>query len=98
MLVNVRDLSVKEQDRFVLGWELAGGYIGDAENCEEDPWCCPWFYETVIRVDGHTPEEWGASWWYQNEEEIAAQIQADEEYERSLWESEPEEELPLETC
>lgn len=56
------------QARFCAGWNAAGGYTGDAEAAT--PWACPWTYADYIRVSGRTPEEWGASWWASNREEI----------------------------
>lgn len=62
-----------------------GGYIETDHNPDfgGDPFCCPWLYQDVIEVNGHTPEEWGAAWWEKCRPEILA-IALNEE--KKVWE------------
>ena len=63
--LNTESLPEEEQKRFVHGWKSNGGYIETDVNPDfnGDPFCCPWLYQNVIEVHGHTPEDWGAAWW-----------------------------------
>lgn len=63
-------LTEEQQAAFIEGWENAGGYADDLDECSPYPWCCPWLWSAEIFVDGDTPEEWGASWWDQCKNEI----------------------------
>lgn len=65
------------QNRFIAGWEGAGGYMDDLDSPR--PWCCPWLY-TDITVDGDTPEQWGASYWAQSQEEVERLLAEEDEY------------------
>lgn len=68
--VDTTKFSEEERDRFVDGWEEAGGNCDDAE-CS-DPWFAPWYWKPEIIVRGTTPEEWGADFYRQSKHEIEA--------------------------
>lgn len=67
----------EQKDRFIDGWEDAGGNCDDAE-CS-DPWFAPWYWKPEIIVHGTTPEEWGADFFRQCKPEIDALLAEDEE-------------------
>lgn len=67
----------EQKDRFVEGWEQAGGSTDDAES--ENPWFAPWFWQSTITVHGVKPEDWGADWYAQCKPEIDALLADDEE-------------------
>lgn len=83
--LNTKSLSEEYQNRFIYGWKKNGGYIETDHNPDfgGDPFCCPWLYQDVIEVNGHTPEEWGAAWWEKCRPEILA-IALNEE--KKVWE------------
>lgn len=60
----------EERERFMLGWELAGGYMGDCVSENPCPWCMPWESGETIKVIGETPEVWGADYWHQVKDEV----------------------------
>lgn len=70
MQVDTTKFTYEEQVRFIDGWSGAGGITSDLEEDSPAPWCCPWHWEPVIRVNGSTPEEWGADWWLQCKPEV----------------------------
>lgn len=77
IIVETTKLTDEQKDRFVEGWEQAGGTTDDAE--AEDPWFAPWFWQRTITVHGVTPEAWGADWYAQCKPEIDAILAEDEE-------------------
>jgi hypothetical protein len=78
MIIDTNNFDDKQREEFVEGWENSGGYMEDTESSA--PWCCPWTHcNTEISVEGSTPQEWGASWWQQNREEIEEEIEKEEE-------------------
>lgn len=78
--INPEDLSPKQRDEFVSGYEQAGGYMGDAES--PAPWCAPWTHGTSeIVVAGPTAKDWGACWWRSNREEIESLLEEEAENE-----------------
>lgn len=74
--VDTTKFSEEERDRFVDGWEEAGGNCDDAE-CS-DPWFAPWYWKPEIIVRGTTPEEWGADFFRQCKPEIDAILAEDD--------------------
>ena len=74
MKKDTKIFTAEQRERFVSGWEAAGGYTEDMDSpC---PWCCPWYHgDTVADVTGVTPEEWGASWWSRCRDEIMALLE-----------------------
>lgn len=66
--INTKNLTDEQRVAFIAGWENAGGTVDDEETSM--PWYAPWFYRNNITVEGHTPEEWGASWWDKCRDEI----------------------------
>lgn len=83
--LNTESLTEEEQKRFVYGWKSNGGYMETDFNptFSGDPFCCPWLYQKVIEVHGHTPEEWGAAWWEECRPEAIAAALDDE---KKVWE------------
>lgn len=83
--LNTESLPEEEQKRFVHGWKSNGGYIETDVNPDfnGDPFCCPWLYQSVIEVHGHTPEDWGAAWWEKCRPEVLAGALDDE---KEVWE------------
>lgn len=75
--INTKEFTTEQETAFIKGWEASGGYIGDADS--PTPWCCPWFYQEEIQVEGDTPEEWGASWWNECRAEVEAELEAETE-------------------
>lgn len=72
--IDTTDLSEEEQEKFIEGWESAGGYTDDLDESPA-PWCCPWYHgNTVITVKGSTPKEWGADWCSQCKDEIEEEL------------------------
>ena len=69
MKVDTRKFTETEENRFIEGWESAGGITSDLED-SPTPWCCPWYWDPIIEVEGNTPEEWGADWWKQCKTEV----------------------------
>lgn len=67
----------EQKDRFIEGWEQAGGNTDDAES--ENPWFAPWHWQSTITVHGVKPEAWGADWYRQCKPEIDALLADDEE-------------------
>lgn len=61
-------MTEEQRSAFISGWEQAIGYVEDLESLA--PWSRPWLYEKEIVVAGEYPEEWGASWWDQNRNEL----------------------------
>lgn len=76
VILDTMKLSDEQKEKFVEGWEEAGGTMADAES--DTPWCAPWEWQPEIVVRGTTPEEWGADWYAQCKDEIDA-ILAEEE-------------------
>lgn len=77
IIVDTTKLTDEQKDRFVEGWEQAGGPTDDGES--DTPWCAPWEWQSVITVLGTTPEAWGADWFRQCKPEIDAILAEDEE-------------------
>lgn len=77
IIVDTTRFTDEQKDRFVEGWEQAGGSTDDAE--AEDPWFAPWFWQGTITVHGVKPEDWGADWFAQCKPEIDALLAEDEE-------------------
>lgn len=77
--VNVEKFTDEEKDRFVNGWQEAGGYMDDADS--RCPWFAPWEHSSngTIFVEGSTPEEWGASWWNECKDEIEELLKQEQE-------------------
>ena len=63
-------LTDEQKEAFIDGWKSAGGYMDDSDS--PAPWCAPWLTNETIEVAGDTPEAWGADWWNQCKDEIAA--------------------------
>ena len=84
--LNTESLPEEEQKRFVHGWKSNGGYIETDVNPDfnGDPFCCPWLYQSVIEVHGHTPEDWGAAWWEKCRPEVLSVALNDE---KKVWEN-----------
>lgn len=76
ILVDTSRFTDEQKDRFVEGWERAGGPTDDAES--PMPWCAPWLWQSEITVRGTGPEEWGADWFRQCRDEIEAICEEDE--------------------
>lgn len=74
--IKTTSLTEAQQGQFILGWKDAGGYMGDYET--PMPWCCPWFFQEEIEVDGKTPYEWGASWWSNCRADVISQLASEE--------------------
>lgn len=74
--VDTTKLTDEQKDRFVEGWEQAGGSTDDAE--AENPWFAPWEWQSTITVHGVTPEAWGADWFRQCKPEIDALLAEDD--------------------
>lgn len=68
--IDTSKFTEEQENKFIEGWESAGGTTSDLEDDSPNPWCCPWYWNPVIEVEGTTPEEWGASWWLQCKPEI----------------------------
>lgn len=68
--IDTTKFTEEQEARFIDGWENAGGPTSDLEAGVDTPWCCPWYWEPEIEVEGTTPEEWGASWYAQCKEEL----------------------------
>lgn len=66
--INTKEFTTEQETAFIKGWEESGGYMGDADS--PNPWCCPWYWQEEITVEGESPEEWGASWWAACKDEI----------------------------
>ena len=85
--IDTTTFTESQQNAFVEGWERAGGPTDDCEEGVSTPWCCPWYWNPIITVNGNTPEEWGASWWEQCREEVeeanAEHAVHEEEYEEA---------------
>ena len=81
--IDTTKFTEEQEGRFIDGWENAGGPTSDLEEGSPNPWCCPWYWEPEIEVEGTTPEEWGASWYAQCKEELdrllAEEREAEEE-------------------
>ena len=81
--IDTTKFTEEQKDSFINGWEKAGGPTSDLEEGSPNPWCCPWYWEPEIEVEGTTPEEWGASWYAQCKEELdrllAEEREAEEE-------------------
>lgn len=77
ILVDTSRFTDEEKNRFVKGWEQAGGPADDAESSA--PWFAPWCWQSEITVHGIRPEEWGADWFRQCRAEIEAIRAEDEE-------------------
>lgn len=75
--VDTAKFTDEQKDRFIKGWEQAGGPTDDGE-CS-DPWCCPWFWKPTIIVHGTTPEEWGADFYRQCKPELDAILAEEDE-------------------
>lgn len=73
--INLKTLTEEQQKAFIEGWENAGGVMGDQT---PNPWCCPWFFQEEIEVDGKTPYEWGASWWSNCRADVISQLASEE--------------------
>lgn len=83
--LDTESLSEEDRIRFIHGWKTNGGYIETDVNPDfgGDPFCCPWLYQDVIEVNGHTPEEWGAAWWEKCRAEVLSVALTDE---KKVWE------------
>ena len=77
IIVDTTKLTDEQKDRFVEGWEQAGGPTDDGES--STPWCAPWEWQSTITVHGTTPEQWGEDWFRQCKPEIDAILADDEE-------------------
>lgn len=77
MKVDTTKFTEAEENRFIEGWSNAGGTTEDLDT--PNPWCCPWYWEPIIEVEGNTPEEWGADWWRQCREEVERLMREGEE-------------------
>lgn len=84
--LNTKSLPEEYQNRFIYGWKKNGGYIETDvnPNFDGDPFCCPWLYQDVIEVNGHTPEDWGAAWWEKCRPEVLSVALNDE---KKVWEN-----------
>lgn len=69
-------MTEEQQEAFIEGWEVAGGYTGDMGF--PDPWCAPWYTGEKIEVTGDNPKDWGSQYWEQCKDEIEC-ILAEEE-------------------
>lgn len=72
--VNGVVLDEAARERFVAGYEKAGGYMGDVDTGSPAPWCAPWTWSGPVRLSGVTPEEWGAAWWRRVRKEVEEQL------------------------
>lgn len=77
IIVDTTRFTDEQKDRFVEGWEQAGGPTDDGES--STPWCAPWEWQSTITVHGTTPEQWGGDWFRQCKPEIDAILAEDEE-------------------
>lgn len=67
--INTRMFTEEQRNAFYKAFVSAGG-PDDADGSNPAPWGCPWEWEPTIEVDGNTVEEWAASWYAQNKDEI----------------------------
>lgn len=75
--IDTKNFTDEQRQEFVEGWESAGGYTDDFDTSA--PWACPWFHgNTIIEVEGDTPDAWGRDWWRQCKDEIEELLKGEE--------------------
>lgn len=66
------------KEKFINGWEDAGGYVDDFES--DSPWSCPWYYDPVINVNARKPYDMGREYWRQKCREVEDTLREEEAY------------------
>lgn len=77
MKVDTSLWSESAQSDFIEGWEDAGGYMGDLDS--PSPWCCPWYSNPVIDVNGKKPYDMGKEYWKKVKTEVEKLIKEETE-------------------